>query len=117
MNASIEPLASTAPPAQSLSRRLVAEALGTALLLASIVGSGIMAERLAVLIPQAEVDVHAAAQAVRSDTGREADAMAQPEGRCNDVSPAWLGGTVFFLSDRDGEFNLYSFEPGSASRP
>ena len=31
----------------SLSRRLVAEALGTALLLAVVVGSGIMAERLA----------------------------------------------------------------------
>ena len=31
----------------SVSRRLVAEGLGTALLLAAIVGSGIMAERLA----------------------------------------------------------------------
>ncbi|RZO16930.1 MAG: aquaporin family protein, partial [Candidatus Thioglobus sp.] len=31
----------------TLSRRLVAECLGTALLLATVVGSGIMAERLA----------------------------------------------------------------------
>lgn len=35
------------PNAASLSRRLVAEALGTAFLLAVVVGSGIMAERLA----------------------------------------------------------------------
>ena len=36
----------------------------------------------------------------------------QPEGRCNDIDPMWLGSTVYFLSDRDGEFNLYSFERG-----
>jgi glycerol uptake facilitator-like aquaporin len=34
-------------PAASLSRRLLAEALGTALLVATVVGSGIMADRLA----------------------------------------------------------------------
>jgi len=34
--------------AHDLSRRLYAEALGTALLLAVVIGSGIMAERLAV---------------------------------------------------------------------
>ena len=34
-------------PARSLARRLAAEALGTALLLVAVVGSGIMAERLA----------------------------------------------------------------------
>ena len=33
--------------ANSLSRRLLAEALGTAILVATVVGSGIMAERLA----------------------------------------------------------------------
>jgi len=50
----IEPMAAHLPePAQSanarptLARRLVAEGLGTALLLATVVGSGIMAERLA----------------------------------------------------------------------
>ncbi|MCZ6861160.1 MAG: hypothetical protein O7I42_12955, partial [Alphaproteobacteria bacterium] len=36
-----------AGPAFDLPRRLVAEALGTALLLAIVVGSGIMGERLA----------------------------------------------------------------------
>ena len=34
----------------------------------------------------------------------------QPEGRCNDTDPMWAGGRFFFLSDRDGEFNLYCFD-------
>ena len=43
----------------------------------------------------------------------------QPEGRCNDVEAMWLdgederGGTLLFLSDRGGEFNLYSFDLAS----
>src|SRR5262245_25075727 len=37
----------------------------------------------------------------------------QPPGRCNDTDPAWLGGKLFFRSDRDGEFNLYSYDPAS----
>src|SRR3984893_4767095 len=32
----------------------------------------------------------------------------QPQGRANDAAPMWVGDTVYFLSDRDGEFNLYS---------
>lgn len=35
----------------------------------------------------------------------------QPEGRCNDASPVWIGGTLYLRSDRDGEFNVYSFDP------
>jgi tricorn protease len=34
----------------------------------------------------------------------------QPEGRSNDAAPMWIGDTVYFLSDRDGEFNLYSWD-------
>lgn len=34
----------------------------------------------------------------------------QPEGRCNDLNPAWVGDTLWFTSDRDGEFNLYTFD-------
>jgi tricorn protease len=34
----------------------------------------------------------------------------QPEGRCNDTDPAWLGDRLYFRSDRDGEFNLYTFD-------
>jgi tricorn protease len=35
----------------------------------------------------------------------------KPSGGCNDTQPMWLGGSVYFLSDRDGEFNLYSYDP------
>jgi tricorn protease len=35
----------------------------------------------------------------------------QPPGRCNDTDPMWLGNTVCFRSDRDGEFNLYAYDP------
>ena len=37
----------------------------------------------------------------------------QPEGRSNDTDPMWIGDRLYFLSDREGEFNLYSFEPAS----
>ena len=37
----------------------------------------------------------------------------QPEGRSNDTNPTWIGSRVFFRSDRDGEFNLFSFDTGS----
>jgi len=32
----------------------------------------------------------------------------KPAGGSNDTEPIWLGDRVYFLSDRDGEFNLYS---------
>jgi tricorn protease len=34
----------------------------------------------------------------------------QPAGRANDADPMWLGDTVYFRSDRDGEFNLYAYD-------
>ena len=34
----------------------------------------------------------------------------KPAGGCNDTEPMWIGETVYFLSDRDGEFNLYSYD-------
>jgi len=37
----------------------------------------------------------------------------QPAGRCNDIDPMWLGGKVYFLSDRAGEFNLFSYDLAS----
>ena len=43
--------------------------------------------------------------------------VAQPESRANDVDPMWVGDTLYFRSDRDGEFNLYAFTaPGSVIR-
>ncbi len=38
------------------------------------------------------------------------EVVPQPPDRPNDVYPMWIGDTVYFVSDRDGEFNLYSFE-------
>ncbi|MEM6793354.1 MAG: PDZ domain-containing protein [Acidobacteriota bacterium] len=35
----------------------------------------------------------------------------QPEGRANDTEPFWLDGKVYLRSDRNGEFNLYRFDP------
>ena len=37
----------------------------------------------------------------------------KPPAGCNDTDPMWIGQTVYFLSDRDGEFNLYSYDPAT----
>jgi len=37
----------------------------------------------------------------------------KPAGGCNDTEPMWIGESVYFLSDRDGEFNLYSYNRSS----
>ncbi len=37
----------------------------------------------------------------------------QPAGRSNDTDPMWVDGKVYFLSDRNGEFNLFSYDPAS----
>jgi tricorn protease len=34
----------------------------------------------------------------------------QPEGRCNDLDPNWVGDKVYFRSDRNGEYNLFSYD-------
>jgi tricorn protease len=39
----------------------------------------------------------------------------QPEGRCNDLNPTWVGEALYFTSDRDGEFNVYAFDPRARS--
>ena len=33
----------------------------------------------------------------------------QPQGGCNDADPMWVSGKIFFISDRNGEFNLFSY--------
>ena len=33
----------------------------------------------------------------------------QPETRCNDPEPSWIGDTIYFRSDRDGELNVYAY--------
>ncbi|HEY1860393.1 MAG TPA: PDZ domain-containing protein, partial [Gemmataceae bacterium] len=44
----------------------------------------------------------------RKDHGVEQ--IPQPEGRCNDLSPQWVGETVYFRSDRNGEYNLFGYD-------
>ncbi len=39
--------------------------------------------------------------------------VAQPESRANDVDPMWLGDNIYFRSDRNGEFNIFSYNPKS----
>jgi tricorn protease len=38
----------------------------------------------------------------------------RPEGRSNDTDPMWIGGRVFFRSDRNGEFNIFAFDPAGS---
>jgi tricorn protease len=37
----------------------------------------------------------------------------QPEGRSNDIDAMWLGDKIYFLSDRNGEFNLFVYDTKS----
>ncbi|HVL15770.1 MAG TPA: PDZ domain-containing protein [Gemmata sp.] len=34
----------------------------------------------------------------------------QPKDRCNDLDPNWVGDTVYFRSDRAGEYNVFSYD-------
>lgn len=39
----------------------------------------------------------------------------KPAGGANDSKPVWKGNKVYFRSDRDGEFNIYNYDPVSKS--
>ncbi len=39
----------------------------------------------------------------------------QPKERCNDLDPHWIGDTVYFRSDRHGEYNLFAFNTQTKS--
>ena len=41
------------------------------------------------------------------------ETIPQPSTGCNDASPVWVGNTVYFRSDRDGEFNVYAYDLGT----
>ncbi|HEX2059276.1 MAG TPA: PDZ domain-containing protein, partial [Thermoanaerobaculia bacterium] len=43
----------------------------------------------------------------------DVEQIPQPEGRSNDTDPVWLGNTLYFRSDRGGEFNLYTYDRAS----
>ena len=34
----------------------------------------------------------------------------QPATRANDVDPSWIGDTIYFRSDRNGEFNVFAYD-------
>ena len=40
----------------------------------------------------------------------------QPAARATTPTPMWIGDTVYFRSDRDGEFNLYAYDPKDRRR-
>lgn len=50
---------------------------------------------------------------VYDTASRDIVKLPQPAARANDVDPMWVGDAVYFRSDRDGEFNLYAWTPGS----
>ncbi|QJW92828.1 S41 family peptidase [Frigoriglobus tundricola] len=37
----------------------------------------------------------------------------QPKDRCNDADPNWIGRTVYFRSDRAGEYNVFAYDTDS----
>jgi tricorn protease len=37
----------------------------------------------------------------------------QPKDRCNDLDPNWIGHTIYFRSDRAGEYNVFSYDTDS----
>ena len=39
----------------------------------------------------------------------------QPQGRCNDADPMWMDDTIYFRSDRNGEFNIFAYDLKSKS--
>lgn len=43
-------------------------------------------------------------------TDRSVVKIPQPQGGCNDIEPMWTGDKIYFLSDRNGEFNLFSYD-------
>jgi tricorn protease len=40
----------------------------------------------------------------------QVEQIVQPSGYCNDFDPHWVGQTIYFRSDRNGEYNLFAFD-------
>lgn len=47
---------------------------------------------------------------IYTTANHDAIKIPQPAEGCNDINPMWANGNVYFLSDRDGEFNLYLYD-------
>jgi tricorn protease len=50
---------------------------------------------------------------VFSKSDNRADQIPQPDTRCNDLDPNWVGDVIYFRSDRNGEYNLFSYDTKS----
>ncbi len=46
-------------------------------------------------------------------TTHEVTEIPKPSGGSNDAQPQWMGDRVYFKSDRNGEFNIFSYDPSS----
>jgi tricorn protease len=55
----------------------------------------------------------AARLAIMSFADHALRTVPQPPERCNDIHPVWVGGKLYFDSDRNGEFNLHAFDPAT----
>jgi tricorn protease len=42
--------------------------------------------------------------------GHATEKIPQPPSRANDTDPMWIGDTVYFRSDRNGEFNVFAYD-------
>jgi len=45
--------------------------------------------------------------------GHAIEKIPQPASRANDTDPMWIGDTIFFRSDRHGEFNVFAYDTKS----
>jgi tricorn protease len=43
----------------------------------------------------------------------QVEQIPQPTERCNDLSPQWIGETIYFRSDRAGQYNLFAYDTGT----
>jgi len=43
-------------------------------------------------------------------SNHQVEAIPQPEGRCNDLDPQWIGDMIYYRSDRAGESNLFAYD-------
>ncbi|MEQ1826721.1 MAG: PDZ domain-containing protein [Pirellula sp.] len=50
---------------------------------------------------------------IYNKTTKAVQQIRQPDSRCNDTDPVWIGNQVYFRSDRNGEFNVFMFDPST----
>jgi tricorn protease len=50
---------------------------------------------------------------IYSFTDRSKVEIPKPAGGSNDIEPMWIGDLIYFLSDRNGEFNLFTYHTGT----